>query len=171
VRQLDEAVIADEPPAWTLNAMLRAMRQRAAHEHRMFRVIVLGGLALGAASSSMPACGGVVQTNASGGSGGATDAATDHGFPFEGGGGSGGFPMEGAVVPDGFPSEATGGAGGTTDGFPFEGGGGSTMVDATPDVGCFPMEADMFQECGAPQPDAGAHDAAPEGFPHETAAP
>lgn len=146
--------------AWTLNAMLEAMRERGAGKHRMFRVIVLGGLALGATSSAIPACGGVVQTRASGGSGGAADATTDYGFPSEatgGAGGTGGFPMEGAVIPDAFPFEGDG-AGGSMDaqpdvGFPFEAtGGAGGSIDAAPDVGCFPMETAIAPECGAPQP-------------------
>jgi hypothetical protein len=153
--------------------MLNHMRERAAREHRMFRVIVLGGFALAASSTSVSACGGSVQTNASKASGGSAGAPGTGGFPSElpafvdAAGGTG-------AAPDAFPFEGGGSTStdASADGFPFEGTGGvAGSADASPDVGCFPMETDMFQECGAPQPDAGAHDAAPEGFPHETASP
>jgi hypothetical protein len=76
---------------------------------RMFRVLVLGGIALAATSAELQACGGSVATNAS--DGGAPDTSTDTNFPVEGpafidsGYVDTSFPQETGQQIDAFPTE------------------------------------------------------------------
>ena len=110
---------------------------------RMFRVLVLGGVAL-------TACGGAVTTPSSGDDSG----TTQDGFPTEGPAQVDAFPSETAQQVDAFPSE----------GPAYVDTGVDAVVDASADADAFPME-------GPPPLDSGSTDAVADApcFPQETA--
>jgi hypothetical protein len=134
-----------------------------ANADRMFRVIVLGGIALAAtAAASTVGCGGAVSSSSDGG-------PTSDAFPFEGA--MDAFPQETAQQVDAFPQETAppplvdSGADAGFDAFPQE---GPAFIDSGVDA--FP------QEGPPPLFDSGVVDAtgsdAPglaDGFPQETA--
>jgi len=115
---------------------------------RMFRVLVLGGIAL-------TACGGSVTTPSSG-----TDSGTGQdGFPQEGPAQPDAFPSETAQQVDAFPSEGPAyidagvdsAADGGSDAFPQE---GPAPLDSGSDVPCFPQETALADAgCITPQGD------------------
>jgi hypothetical protein len=110
---------------------------------RMFRVVVLGGIAL-------TACGGAVTTS--------SDAGSD-GFPAEGPAPYDASLIDTAQQFDGFPTEGP-------DTYTIDAG-----EDAGVDAGCFPRETAIVWDGCAPPPDSGSGDESiPEGGTTESGA-
>jgi len=108
---------------------------------RMFRVLVLGGIAL-------TACGGATVTSS------ADSGAPADGFPQEGPQQVDAFPMETAQQVDAFPAETAQ----QVDAFPMEGpafidAGQDATQDAGQDAPCFPQETALPSDasCGGSQ--------------------
>jgi hypothetical protein len=100
---------------------------------RMFRVLVLGGIAL-------TACGGTTVTSS------ADSGTPADGFPQEGPQQVDAFPTETAQQVDAFPAETAQ----QVDAFPME---GPAFIDAGQDAPCFPQETALPSDasCGGSQ--------------------
>jgi len=111
----------------------------------MFRVLVLGGVALvaGACGGSTAATG-----NPAGDDGGSADSGQDGNFPHEGGGNPCTYDPQ--LCPDAFPSETASEAGMMFDA------GLDADADANADAPCFPQETALPPDAACGPGDAGA---------------